>query len=243
MKQYFIIILILISIGIALVVAAENLKGEKSFSWRYKMTVEIETPEGLKTGSAVREVTVHFIPNPSAKSGYNDYVDMKGEAVVVDLGQKGKIFAVQNFQDHARPFYLFDGPPGRTIKGAEFYSKLQAKAEIDPKQYPMFVSFKDINDPLSVQLVYGEKANDPYKVPPYIFQDNFEKIYGSGYKLKRVIIEMTDEPVTYKIKALLPWLTTRTTGRLDGNRYGRFDAENRLANRLSLGSFTNRKEK
>jgi hypothetical protein len=41
-------------LGIAVAEAAEvtPLAG----SWRYKMTVEVETPEGLKTGSAVREV-------------------------------------------------------------------------------------------------------------------------------------------------------------------------------------------
>ncbi len=242
MKKYFIVLLVLIFSGIALVMAADKLKGDKVYSWRYKMTVEIETPEGIKTGSSVREVIVHFIPNPSAPSGYNNYVDMKGEAVVVDLGQKGKFFAVQNYQDHARPFYLFDGPPGRTLEGAAFYSQLRAKADIDPKDYPMFVTFEDMNDPLSVRFVYGNNANGPNQDPPYSFQNNFEKIYGPGYKLKNVTIEMTDEPVIYKIKPLLPWLITVTTGRLDGNRYGLSDAENRLANRLSLGSFTNRKE-
>ena len=35
-----------------------------SGSWRYKMTVVVQTPEGIKTGSAVREVDVSCVFQP-----------------------------------------------------------------------------------------------------------------------------------------------------------------------------------
>ena len=62
MKKLLIILGVLIIGGVTFAYAMSELNGNKSYSWRYKMTVEIETPEGIKTGSAVREVTILFTP-------------------------------------------------------------------------------------------------------------------------------------------------------------------------------------
>ncbi len=63
-----------------------------------------------------------------------------------------------------------------------------------------------------------------------------DKVYSWRYK-------MTDEPVTKKILKTLTWIPHfYDRGRLDGNRYGDGDAKNRLANKLSSGSFTTIRE-
>ena len=51
MKKILVIVGILILGG---AVAAVAMSGKNNNTWRYKMIVEVETPEGLKTGSAVR---------------------------------------------------------------------------------------------------------------------------------------------------------------------------------------------
>jgi len=188
-----------------LVYAASELSSNsenKTYSWRYKITVEIDTPEGIKTGSSVREATVLFIPtdntHPKDKK-YNSHPSMKGESVVIDLGERGKVFAVQSWEDYGLPFRVFRGPPGRTLEGAKHYSELLGKGELGQEHYPMFVAFQDINDPLSVQLVYRSETRGFAKNAVHTVHDNFEDIYGSEFKLKRVLIEMTDEPVQYKI--------------------------------------------
>jgi hypothetical protein len=40
-----------------------------SGTWRYKMTVEVETPEGIKSGLAVREVTIHSLGGRPCRYG------------------------------------------------------------------------------------------------------------------------------------------------------------------------------
>ncbi len=58
------------------------------YTWNYKITIEIETPEGVKTGTAVRQVInrdnsllgMNLGDVPSRKA------NVKGEAVVIDLG-------------------------------------------------------------------------------------------------------------------------------------------------------------
>lgn len=240
MKKFLILVSLVLICGAALA-AAELANNDKHYSWRYKMTVEIETPEGVKTGSAVREVMVEFTPRPGffpRDPQYDVHKSLKGEAVVVDLGERGKVFAVQRYDDISLPFRVFKGPPGLTIEGAEFYSHLKAKKALDSSQYPMFVMFRDMNDPLSVQLVYGNKATQKMEGLPYVFQDNFEQIFGDGIQLKNIQIEMTEEPVVYEIKKYLPWLDKYRNKLFDGKRIHTIDAENSLANRLGAGSFT-----
>ena len=48
--------LMLLSGGLAAMLSGCGLFGVGS-TYRYKMTVEVETPDGLKSGSAVREVS------------------------------------------------------------------------------------------------------------------------------------------------------------------------------------------
>ena len=62
--------------------------------FRYKLTVEVMTPDGLKSGSSVIEVrysSSHPLPNPGRY--YNDAL-VAGEAVYVDLGQGKNLFVL-----------------------------------------------------------------------------------------------------------------------------------------------------
>jgi hypothetical protein len=248
MKKFIFAILgVVLLAGIAYAASELSKNSEnKTYSWRYKITVEIDTPEGIKTGSSVREATVLFIPtgntHPNAQK-YNSYTSMKGEAVIIDLGERGKVFAVQNSGDYGLPFEVFEGPPGRTLEGAKFYGELKAKGELGRDHYPMFVMFKDMNDPLSVQLVYKSETRGFGKNAVHTVHDNFEDIYGPGFKLQRVLIEMTDEGLVYKIKEILPWILDYRNKLFDGRRIHTIEAENRLANGLGAGSFTIGEEK
>ena len=61
-------------------------------SWRYEVTITVDTPEGVKTGSAVHEIS-----NSKGLFGFPDAgnpADIEGEAVVVDLGERGVLFAL-----------------------------------------------------------------------------------------------------------------------------------------------------
>jgi hypothetical protein len=228
--------------------------GLSSGKWRYKMTVEVETPEGVKTGSAVREVSVQQKPNLVREMAGVD-VKVKGEAVVVDLGKRGILFAVMrndigpdyNYQVVFNAFPIPGeqyGAGGFTASGLMYYSQLKdAKAVLPPELYPTMVNFADIHDPKSVEPVwegeyYKERVGLGSKRAFRVKQDNFEKIFGTGVKLKEVTVEMTKEPVNKGIIRILTWLPQYYDKMLDGDRGENTMSENRFANKLSSGAFS-----
>ena len=222
--------------------------GHETYTWRYKTTVTLETPEGDKTGSAVREVIVNVKPySIDTRRPYRTKVHWQGEAVVIDLGKRGVVFSLPlsgNLGvDHGSDivFYAFDGPAGLTTEGLEYYSHLKdAKTSLDPKFRPTMVMFKDAKDPKTVTLAYGVKMTSvPNQAEnQYDYDDHLEELFGKGVKLKDVTIEMTDEPVTWGIEKHLGWLAQYHNKRLDGERYGTIKSQNRLANSLSSGAFS-----
>jgi hypothetical protein len=177
-----------------------------SATWRYKITVEVETPEGLKTGSAVRQLRQYTDIKIGDTGGGS--AGTSGEAVVVDLDQRGKLFMTVG-EDHYFLFRIFPfSKGGNTPEGMKYYSHLKnAKASILGLENlsPQIVTFTDIKDPKSVELVYGGRF-DPV-TQKTIPVDDFEKIFGAGVKLKDITIETTDEPMTRGVvDAVLPWL-------------------------------------
>tara|TARA_A200000113_G_scaffold193888_1_gene183670 strand:+ start:263 stop:1027 length:765 start_codon:yes stop_codon:yes gene_type:complete len=238
------IVVVVVTVGaIALALHNANISKDKVYSWRYKMTVEIETPEGVRTGSSVREVQVVFRPTGNTHpndSKYDSHRTMKGEAVVVDLGaRRGIVFATLSTSQLNLPFNVFEGPPGLTIEGAEYYSQLQnVKAKLSPTHYPRLITFTDINDPLSVKSLLEKEHNNKWPREYKITEDNFEKYLGAGVRLKSISIEMTDEPVIYKIIQFIPWVQQYRNKFFDGRTIHTIDAEDRLLNSLGTGSFT-----
>ena len=226
---------VLLVVGVAYA-AVELLDQNKHYSWRYKMTVTVETPEGIKTGSAVREVDVKLLYrfNPGASSQYVVRRSVIGEAVVVDLGQRRKLFAIMDPDGAYQVIYKMFPPSIKYSDDIEpveadckYYSHLRdAKASLPSARIPEFarlVTFTDLNDPMSVTDV-------DYR--------DLTKTFGEGVSIKEVTVEMTDEPITWGIEKLLPWLNDYYNNRLDGNRFGTAMATNQFANSLSSGAFS-----
>lgn len=152
--------------------------------WSYKLTLVVETPEGIKTGSAVRWVYVSTEPQilPD-QSGF--HTGVKGEAVVVDLGKRGVLFALlkgASGGDYGYDIVYKEFPSDAGMRRSIFYyTFLKAKKELAFDKLPMLVRFRDINDPKTVELV------DP---------NDLEKTFGKGVKLVSATLEMTDEDMT-----------------------------------------------
>lgn len=194
-----------------------------SYSFHYKITVEIETPEGIKSGSAVREVTVGR--QPPIGDAPSIIFDVRGEAVVVDLGQRGVVFSLINWDSDRDVFYALN-----TIEKNELRTGL--KGMLPQAHYPQFVMFKDINDPKSVTLVLGGQFNkETQKFDPV---NDFEKLFGAGVKLKEITIEITDESVTWGVDKVLSWVPNVLMSNIDGTSV---TSENKLSNILHGGNF------
>ncbi len=199
--------------------------GNRYPTYRYRLTVEVDTPEGLRTGSSVIEVTTRIsgrysIPNPGQVIH-----SVRGEAVVVDLGSRGTLLI-----DWASTVLFLAAPqvPLATTRGLPNSSHLDfdirfkaalalAGAQVIPRDYrdrigsrhqpgdppsawPMMVRFRDLADPKSVE-----------KINP----DDLSASFGAGVKLRRITAERTDDPVTSGILARLPWLDSATPKSLD----------------------------
>lgn len=216
-------------------------------TWCYKMTVTVETPEGLITGSAVREVRVQRGWSPLSEM--RPKVSLRGEAVVVDLGERGVLFALLKGAglggtDYASrlPFYVFPSPRGGTTpEGIRYYSNLKAgPVELEPNWYPNLVYFKDINDPESVAgardfiSCSSEHKECGTRTRGGIHFDTMEDAFGSGVKLKSITIEMTKEAVTRGIvDRYLPWLEERL-------HLGRVPEGSRLTGQMGAAMFKTR---
>ena len=234
-----------------------------SGSWRYRLTLEVETPEGVKTGSSVRLVSAAAEPQITPEA--HPHARVTGEAVVVDLGNRGVLFALISSPTsvdygHQIVFDLFPfvhdvtfesgrtqtmtGSGELTAEGIRFYASLAGTAagalrNVPVAKLPILVRFRDITDPKTVEIV------DP---------NDLAKSFGAGVSLKSSTIEMVDngiwpltmfgitgEPVTTGIGKKLLWLEDFYDLKLDGRRIETIDAPNRLANSLSSGAFKTEK--
>ena len=186
-----------------------------SGTWRYKITVNVETPEGLKTGYAVREMSNSRSKNEIDLPQATHPAKVIGEAVVVDLGQRGKLFALlsgyEYGPDHANTilYKVFpSGSGGNSAAGIRFYRDLKAGPKaMTPGQYPKLVMFKDINDPKTLTLVMKiekDVSKGWDQAEYFVRADRFEELFGEGVKLKDITMEMTEEPVTWGVRDVRP---------------------------------------
>jgi hypothetical protein len=201
---------------VAGVVAYAMLSGPGGTPMRFRMTVEVDTPQGVKSGSSVIEVRVF----DGTKAGWGPMeartvrTEMKGEAVFVDLGAGKHVIAL-----------LASGPTGQGgIEGIvpqsfgplplEDYGRYQSMGsrEVPPAGHPTLVTFADLADPASAKVVYATgrdvrliptapgSTSGSYKDFGPLTIDRFAETFGPGYALKGVFIQMTTDPITRGIE-------------------------------------------
>ena len=186
----------------------------RTASCRIRVTVEVETTQGLKSGSSVWEINAEgplfYIQGISTRGSV-----LFGEAIAVDL-PGGPIFALRRGAEGSEniiseivnallpntssgDFDVFFSAVRKL--GNVWFSNYSAdlphisnysdiyKAYRDRPMFinnwPMMVRFRDINVPASVELVDPKAAG-----------------------VKRIWLETTTDPVTAKLDKILPWLPT-----------------------------------
>jgi hypothetical protein len=245
----FLLLLAALFVGFSLTACAGG--GDSTFAsgtWRYKMTVTVSTPEGDKVGSAVREVSVQKGWSPLPEM--HPHVSVKGEAVVVDLGKRGVVFALlKGYRlgaDYGSdiPAYIFMSEHGwLSAAGIKKMSEMKTTApvELQPENYPIFVRFKDQSDPKTVENLLDMKqcaSPGTHRMNSMcIEKDHFEEAFGTGVRLKSVTIEMTKDPVTWGVEKWLPWLPDYYNKMFDGRRYNTIRSDYPFANSLASGAF------
>lgn len=209
-------------------------------AYRYRLTVEVETPEGLRTGSSVIEVETSESSFPHSSVNHR----VRGEAVAVDLPGGKTLFALlrsENDNDWARRVMFMLAPEAPEGTADPFQARLDDMLELEgpiqvPRMwppvahlrqrsaYPMMVTFGDLGDPTSVERV------DP---------DDLAASFGGGVRLMRITVQMSDDPVTTGIDSRLVWMGSYRDRWFNGRSTVAEDMRtDELSAHLTSGSFS-----
>lgn len=176
---------------------------------RYKVIVEVDDNGTRRSGSSVWSFALSK-PTLALASPYN--ARFKGEAVALDLGSGRVLFALLVDEDGNSStgqmwteFVFKDLSSGsERIRNIRRIASNEGLSRELPRflppisdsrepmvQYPLLVRFRDIDRPESIEAVSP---------------DALDKAFGTGVKLERIMVQITDETVTDTIKQRLPWL-------------------------------------
>jgi hypothetical protein len=190
---------------IVVAVIAYDIYLDNDFAWHQKLTVSVMTPEGTKTASSIMSVDfvdgtkADWITLPEARKVH---FKLRGEAVVLEVSPGRYLFVLLNdLPDATTVFFpgLWHGD------AAPLLPDLRETRQLKPEQYPLLVTFDDINDPASVRRV------DP---------NNLSATFGPGFRLNAITLSITDEPVTEGVvEKVLEWL--EALGRKQANLKGK----------------------
>lgn len=172
---------------------------------KYRLTVEVETPDGTKSASSV--LAVH----PDRSYTRRGQTRTLGDAVFVDLGQGKNLVALLAHVDgklvlddiNYVALRAYTEASGKRVPFSEM-SRLTGTVPVKGALIPVLIAFVDPAVPGSARVVRPEEA---------------EAVLGPGYRLRRISAEVVPngywpldfggplgEPVTRGIEAKLPWL-------------------------------------
>ena len=172
---------------------------------KFRLTVEVETPEGRKSASGV--LAVH----PDRGYSRGGRTRTVGDAVFADLGGGRNLVALLAHIDgkleldgiNYVALRAYTAAGGKRVSFNEM-SRLTGVVPVTGELIPALVSFADPADPATAQAVAPDSA---------------EAVLGRGYRLQGVTAEVVPngywpldfggalgEPVTRGIRTRLPWL-------------------------------------
>jgi hypothetical protein len=177
-----------------------------SAALRYRMIVEVQTPQGLRTGSGMIESQIDKGPATGQASGIT--YDLRGEAVAVDMGDGRMLFALLSdarrvaADYHADLFHsaLESGaraipPLPRRYESQEWREERAAARAVKPSVilpralYPKLARLRDPADVRTIDIL------DP---------DDLSGAFGMGVAVRRIGLRVTDDELAFKLDGHLP---------------------------------------
>jgi hypothetical protein len=193
MRRFGIIVL-----GIALLIGSViwYKQAYPSYTYRYRMIVDVEVDGAIHSGASVIEVTLEKRPRITPET-LTVMSFVKGEAVFVDLGGGRNVVALMASGPYGKNWDFPQDVVSRAFglswedRDLPKFAGLQGQRDLTAQLLPTFVTFNDLSDPKSAQIV-----------PP----NEFGQTFGVGALFKRAWIEMTVDPVTRGIEERLLFL-------------------------------------
>jgi hypothetical protein len=171
---------------------------------KYRLTVAVETPEGIKSATSVMAV------HPDRGYSRGGQTRTRGDAVLVDLGGGKNLVALMAHLDNN--LLELDGMNYVALRAANAagrkasfneMSRMNGAVPVQGAVMPLLVTFSDLDNPATA-----------HAVPP----DDLEAVLGKGFRLQGISAEVVPnglwpldfgglfgEPVTRGIEAKLPW--------------------------------------
>jgi hypothetical protein len=180
--------------------------------YRFRLTVEVDTPQGLRLGSSVMEVasaaTTIKLPESAGLATY-----LRGEAVAVDL-PGGTMFALVSETASGQTLAaeatlalepIERGVPESFLAAVQKLSRRDQRGKMSilpPSGYPKLVRFRNPADRNSIEVV------DPL---------NLASSFDHGVSLRRITVTVTNEPLKTGIEKRLPKPNSRGIFNSDEN--------------------------
>ncbi|WP_407167340.1 hypothetical protein [Bradyrhizobium sp. ORS 111] len=192
-----------------------------SYTYRYRLTVNIETDGKLHSGSSVVEVVWHAHVLPELVSFSPE---LRGQAALVDLGEHGVVVATLTADDWGwhnsnagwgalwlvpRAFGVRD-----SNEGLSKLVNLHGKRELALDNLPRLLWLSNPRDPTTAKT---------------ISIDDIPSDFGSSAKFAGASVEITSDPLVANIREALPWITS-----LEGKPAGN---DRIYPNKLSIGRY------
>jgi hypothetical protein len=178
---------------------------------KFRLALEVETPDGVKSASGVYSVT----PNRGyggSNTGETAGPKTKGDALFVDLGGGKNVVALLAVGTEPTDLDATNyiamrsfNAAGRKVQFREMKkTTAMSPVPVPAANAPVLVTFKDVNDPASMRVVTP---------------DNVQELLGRGVKLHGMMVStvangiwpldfggILGEPVSRGIEQKLPWL-------------------------------------
>jgi hypothetical protein len=164
----------------------------QSYSWNQKLTVQVNTPQGVKAGASV--VGIKVSSGQVGLSQTSASYRVTGEATVLEVAPGKYLFALlgERSTNELATHTWADQLPRNADEAWTKIETLREIRDVPRAEYPLLVTFTDINDPKSVKEVKADKLAE---------------VFGAGYSLKAITLEITGEAATGgSVEKLISWL-------------------------------------
>ncbi len=190
--------LLILVVGVAVSLIALNSAVQSTSKYRFRLQVELDTPEGHKVGSSVVEVKVRHVTwgTPESKGIRRA---LRGEAIFLDMGGGKNLVATMTTgsqgEDEENRFERIAELSIQSATGV-YPNPMKMSGQTGsfavPKiAWPTLVTLSDVNDGFSA------KAVDPLRL---------DAQFGKGTKVSSVTVSFTSDRPNYAIGRNLPFL-------------------------------------
>jgi hypothetical protein len=207
MRNFAIIISIIIAFVLGTIYGVRALFDFPSVSYRYRLTIAVEVDGQVHSESSVIEVKTVFFPSWASgmANGSQLHSTDEGQAVFIDLGTRGALVSALRWNNGGvdarelpgrafKPSLMQRNASGipATPENERAIAKMEGRVELAPDNMPAFFWFSDPTNLATAKLVKPA---------------NFAAEIGDSAHLVSATVEITHDPIVIDIDQKLPIYT------------------------------------